>query len=217
MILDHEYDLWVVSLDGSGAPRNLTGGVGSKTRDAFPVRRARRRRNAPAFGGGGGRGGRGGGGGADDRSREADAALGVRRADKKAGFYQLDGDKLTKLVVEDRMFGRPIKAKNADRVLVTRETFVEFPDYWVTDSQLSNPQRLTNANPQQAEFRWGHRILFDYKDKDGHKLQGTLAIPTTIRPGQKLPMLVDFYEKNSQNLNQYEAPRYATRRSTWTT
>ena len=47
--------------------------------------------------------------------------------DKKAGFYQLDGDKLTKLVFEDRIFGRPIKAKNADRVLVTRETFVEYP------------------------------------------------------------------------------------------
>jgi dipeptidyl aminopeptidase/acylaminoacyl peptidase len=52
-------------------------------------------------------------------------------------------------------------------------------------------------------------VLFDYKDKDGHKLQGTLAIPDDYQPGQKLPMLVDFYEKNSQNLNKYEAPRYA--------
>ena len=56
--------------------------------------------------------------------------------DKKAGFYTLDGDKLTKLVYEDRSFGRPIKAKNADRVLLTRETYVDFPDYWVTDSKL---------------------------------------------------------------------------------
>ena len=129
---------------------------------------------------------------------------------KKSGYYQLDGDKLTKLVYEDRTFGRPIKAKNTDRVLFTRETFVEFPDYWVTDSRFSSPQRLTNANPQQAEFKWGHRILIDYKDKDGHKLQGTLAVPDDYQPGQKLPMLVYYYEKLSQNQNQYEEPRYAS-------
>jgi dipeptidyl aminopeptidase/acylaminoacyl peptidase len=95
-------------------------------------------------------------------------------------------------------------------VLLTRETFVEFPDYWVTDSHFSSPQRLTNANPQQAEFKWGHRILIDYKDKDGHKLQGTLAVPDDYQPGQKLPMLVYYYEKLSQNQNQYEEPRYSS-------
>ena len=85
----------------------------------------------------------------------------------------------------------------------------QYPDYWVSDAHFTAPQRLTNANPQQAQFRWGHRILFDYNDRDGHKLQGTLAIPDGYQAGQKLPMLVDFYENNSQNLNHYEAPRYA--------
>ncbi|MGH7619499.1 MAG: alpha/beta hydrolase family protein, partial [Gemmatimonadaceae bacterium] len=107
-------------------------------------------------------------------------------------------------------FGRPIKAKDADRVLLTRETFAEFPDYWVTNASFEHPKRLTDANPQQAQFKWGHRVLIDYKDKDGHKLQGTLAIPDGYQPGEKLPMLVDYYEKNSQNLNKYEVPRYAT-------
>jgi dipeptidyl aminopeptidase/acylaminoacyl peptidase len=130
--------------------------------------------------------------------------------DKKAGFYRLENGALTKLVFEDRSFGRPVKAKGADRVLVTRETFAEFPDYWMTDSRFASPQRLTHANPQQAQFRWGHRILVDYKDRDGHKLQGTLAIPDSYQPGQRLPMLVYFYEKLSDRQNQYEAPRYAS-------
>jgi dipeptidyl aminopeptidase/acylaminoacyl peptidase len=210
VILDHRYDLWVVSLDGSAPARNLTQGAGTKSEmrlryvslDAEPGA-------APSGPGGGGRGGRGGGGEVTIDLSKPIVLSAFSDPDKKSGFYQLDGDKLSKLTIEDRVFGRPIKAKNADRVLLTRETFVEFPDYWVTDSHMSNPQRLTNANPQQADFRWGHRILFDYKDKDGHKLQGTLAIPDGYQPGQKLPMLVDFYEKNSQNLNHYEAPRYA--------
>ena len=136
VVLDHRYDSWLVSLDGSGAPRNLTNGVGAKIADPFPLRASRRRttmrrrrrwRSAASV----------------DAAVVAAQTIDLSKPivlsafgepDKKAGFYQLDGDKLTKLVYEDRSFGRPIKAKNADRVLLTRETFVDFPDYWVTDS-----------------------------------------------------------------------------------
>jgi len=209
VILDHKYDLWLVSLDGSGAPRNLTNGFGAKNDTRLRYVRLDQDDDAPAFGGGG----FGGRGGSVNQVIDLSKPLTLTAfgdADKKAGFYQLDGDKLTKLVFEDRSFGRPIKAKNADKVLVTRETFVDFPDYWVTDSHFSNPQRLTTANPQQSEFKWGHRILIDYKDKDGHKLQGTLAVPDDYQPGQKLPMLVYFYEKLSDQQNKYEVPRYAS-------
>jgi len=209
VVLDHRYDLWVVSLDGSSAPQNLTNGEGSKTETRFRYVRLEPDESAPAAGGGG-FGGRGGGGGGTIDLSKPILLSAFGEWTKKSGYYQLDGDKLTKLVYEDRSFGRPIKAKNADKILLTRETFVEFPDYWVTDSHFANPQRLTTANPQQAEFKWGHRILIDYKDKDGHKLQGTLAVPDDYQPGQKLPMLVYYYEKLSQNQNQYEEPRYAS-------
>ena len=53
-------------------------------------------------------------------------------------------------------------------------------------------------------------MLFDFKDKDGHRLQGILAIPDDYKPGEKRPMLVNFYEKNSQNLHRYNAPSYLT-------
>ncbi len=210
VILDHKYDLWLVSLDGGGTPRNLTNGVGTKTETRLRYVRLDQDDDAPAFGGGGGFGGRGGGGNQVIDLSKPITLSAFGEHDKKAGFYQLDGDKLTTMVLEDRSFGRPIKAKNADKVLVTRETFVDFPDYWVTDSHFTNPQRLTTANPQQVEFKWGHRILIDYKDKDGHKLQGTLAIPDDYQPGQKLPMLVYFYEKLSDQQNKYEVPRYAS-------
>src|SRR6185369_4863026 len=63
VVLDHRYDLWVVSLDGSAAPRNLTNGEGSKTETRFRYMRMDADENAPAGGAGGGFGGRGGGGG----------------------------------------------------------------------------------------------------------------------------------------------------------
>ena len=75
---------------------------------------------------------------------------------------------------------------------------------------FKDAKKISNANPQQADYLWGHRLLFDYKDKDGHKLQGILAIPDDYKPGEKRPMLVNFYEKNSQNLHRYNAPSYLT-------
>ena len=40
------------------------------------------------------------------------------------------------------------------------------------------------------------------------RLQGILAIPDDYKAGEKRPMIVNFYEKNSQNLHRYSAPSY---------
>jgi dipeptidyl aminopeptidase/acylaminoacyl peptidase len=211
VILNHKFDLWLVSLDGSAPPRNLTNGMGAKNEMQFRYVHLEPDENSAATGGGFGGGGRGGGGAAPVIDLSKPMTLSAQGEwTKKAGFYRFDGNTLSQLVYEDRAFGRPIKARNADRVLFTRETFVEFPDYWVTTTRFDEPQRLTTANPQQREFAWGHRVLIDYKDKDGHRLQGTLAVPDDYQPGQKRPMLVYFYEKLSQNQNHYEVPRYAS-------
>ena len=69
---------------------------------------------------------------------------------------------------------------------------------------------LRVANPQQKDFTWGRRVLFDYKNKDGVRLQGILALPDDYKAGEKRPMLVTFYEKNSQNMHRYNAPSYLT-------
>ena len=211
VILDHRYDLWLVSLDGSEAPRNLTNGAGSAKEMRLRYVALDPDQPPPAGpGGGGGRGGRGGGGEATiDLNRPMFlSAYGDRT--KKSGYYELNQGQIHEIVYQDKSFGRPQKAASADRFLYTREDWTEYPDLRVADHTFQNDKKVSDANPQQAEYRWGHRILFDFTDRDGHKLQGTLAIPDGYQPGQRLPMLVNFYEKNSQNLHVYQTPRYAT-------
>jgi dipeptidyl aminopeptidase/acylaminoacyl peptidase len=191
VVLNHRYDLWLQPLDGSPAT-NLTEGRGAQ--DEIELRYIR----------------------TDPEERFIDLSQpvllsGYGQWTKKEGFFELRGGRLRELAWEDRKFGRPQKAEGADRYLFTVQTFRDFPDLWVSDRDFSERERITTANPQQEEFRWGHRILFEYTNNDGVRLQGILAIPDGYQEGQRLPMIVRFYEKYSQDLHLYATPVFSNR------
>ena len=111
---------------------------------------------------------------------------------------------------EDAAFSPPVKAAKADKYLFRRETFVEYPHLRISGPDPKDSRKISDANPQQKDDIWGHRVLFDFKSKDGKRLQGILALPDDYKAGEKRPMLVTFYEKNAQNLHRYKAPSYLT-------
>jgi len=213
VLVQHRYDLWLFPLDGS-APKNLTNGVGSKGEIRF--RYVRTEPIDPPGGQpavapeGGGRAGGAGPRGTIDLSKPLTLSA-YGEYTKKAGFYELSPDgALKELVLEDAVFSNPTKAAKADTFLFTRQTFTEFPDLRVSGPGFKESKKITDVNPQQAEYLWGRRVLFDYKNRDGVRLQGILALPDDYKAGEKRPMLVTFYEKNSQNMHRYSAPSYLT-------
>ncbi len=198
VIAQHRYDLWVLPFDGSDG-RNLTNGIGDanemRLRYIDPV-------PDDQPGGGGG-------------NRKIDLSKPVTLSaygqwTKEAGFYELADGQLSEIVYEDARFSTPRRAKDAEKFIFTRQTFIEFPDLRISGPDFGTSTVITDANPQQAEFMWGRRILFDFENNDGVRLQGILALPDDYQPGEKRPMLVTFYEKNSQNLHRYTAPRFLT-------
>ncbi len=122
---------------------------------------------------------------------------------KRYGYFMLDDGEVEERAWGDFRVTQIRKAQHADRVVFARETFVEFPNWHVTDMEMSETEQITDANPWQGEYAWGTNVLFEYENKDGVRLQGALSIPDSYEPGQPLPMLVDFYEKRSQALFQY--------------
>lgn len=131
---------------------------------------------------------------------------------KKSGFYELTwGKKPKALRYVDKMLGRPTKAKDADVIMYTEQTFEEFRDYWLTDLSFKSPQKMTDANPQLSEFKWGRRELVAYTDQRGNKLQATLTLPADYKKGEKYPMIIYFYEKMSQRHHQFSMPVYDDR------
>jgi dipeptidyl aminopeptidase/acylaminoacyl peptidase len=131
---------------------------------------------------------------------------------KKSGYYEVAMGKKPKVLrYEDKMIGRPSKAQFANKIIFTEQTFEDFPNYWVSNLDFKSPKQMTNANPQQAEYLWGKRILVDYTDQRGHKLQATLALPANYEQGKKYPMVMYFYEKMSQRHHEYSMPTYDDR------
>lgn len=207
VIVNQRYDLWLLPLDGSAAT-SLTNGHGTKNELRFRYVRTEPAETPATPGDGAARPG----GGGPAASREPiDLSKPILLSaygeyTKKAGYYELASGQLKELVYEDASFNTPVKAKNADKFLFTRQTFTEFPDLRVSGPAFKDAKKISDANPQQAEYAWGRRILFDYKNKEGVRLQGILALPDDYTPGEKRPMIVTFYEKNSQNLHRYPAP-----------
>ena len=192
LMLNHKYDIYAFSLN-SDKVLNLTQGLGDKEEIRFRLLQLDSE--------------------ADGLDVDAPLLLSAYGEwTKQSGYYEVKlGKKPKALRYLDKSIGRPIKAQDAEVVIYTEQTFEEFPDYWVSDLSFENPKKLTNANPQIADFKWGRRVLVDYTDQRGHKLQATLALPADYKAGEKYPMIIYFYEKMSQRHHQFSMPTYDDR------
>jgi dipeptidyl aminopeptidase/acylaminoacyl peptidase len=212
VLLNHRYDIWQMPLDG-GKAVNLTQGAGEAGKIRFRLVRFDRPRGPGGRGGGGG--GFGGGAAQDDEGVDLTKPLTLSAYGdwtKKSGYYQVTlGKAPTPLIYTDKQIGQADKAAKADRMIFTQQTFSEFPDFWTSTGAFASPTKVTDANPQLAEYAWGAKVLVDYTNSKGQKLQGTLTLPADYQPGKKYPMVVYFYELMSNTHHAFSMPVYDDR------
>jgi dipeptidyl aminopeptidase/acylaminoacyl peptidase len=206
VLLYDEYDVWLAD-PATGAATNLTRGAGRRARTAYSVVRTD----------------------PDETALAPDKPLLLSALDTRdysSGYARVAAGggipamlfKVPEMVggphtpfggVHDEI-AAPLVAKHADRYLFTRETLGSYRDFWATDASFRHPVRVTDANPQQAKYRWGTERLIDYKGADGTKLRARLLVPDGLKPDRKAPLLVYFYEKYSDLFHQYVAPAPGT-------
>ena len=99
----------------------------------------------------------------------------------------------TKVVMLDKAFGVPIKANNADVYVFTLSRFEEFPNLWTSSGAFTDMKKVSDANPQQAQYNRGKSELVEYVNADGKHLKAMLTKPENFDPSKKYPMLVYIY------------------------
>lgn len=212
LLLYDRWDVWELDPSGTRPAVMVTDSLGRAQHVVLRIIQTRRARGGPAAGGGGGGGGGGffGGGGPQEPIDPAEPLL-LRAVDdetKASGFYR---DRLgavgqpEKIVMADAAFGQPIKAENADEWVVTRSTFVEFPNLWIGPS-LTQLSKISDANPQQKDYNWGTVELVHWISTDGVPLKGLLYKPESFDSTKKYPLIAYFYEDLSQNRHSYIPP-----------
>jgi len=192
VVLYDRYDIWSVPLKG-GAGVNLTAGVGGTEEIRFRIVDLDPEQEAVDL-------------------TEPLLLSAYGEWTKRSGYYRLrPGRDPEPLIYDDRMVGGIQKAEDADRVIFTQQKFEEFPDYWVSNLSFNNPRKLTDANPQLAEYTWGSRVLVEYTNQRGQRLHATLALPAGYEEGQQYPMIVYIYSLMSHRHHQFSMPVYDDR------
>jgi dipeptidyl aminopeptidase/acylaminoacyl peptidase len=125
---------------------------------------------------------------------------------KQGGLFWRHGNSVDKLFLSDNKYAIVAKAKDADTLVMTRQSTVEYPDLWLTDTKFQNPQKVTDANPQQKEYNWLRGELVSWTSSDGIPLKGILYKPEDFDYGKKYPLIAYFYERSSETLNNYMSP-----------
>ncbi|MFO7722013.1 MAG: prolyl oligopeptidase family serine peptidase, partial [Bacteroidales bacterium] len=95
------------------------------------------------------------------------------------------------------------KASKGNQLIWTRESFSEFPEVWTDSYTLMKPRKLSNIGQQYDKFYRGTQSLVKWQGDDGEWYEGLLAIPENRDGFEKLPMIVTFYERSSNDLNRF--------------
>lgn len=189
LIYDH-HDIWKFDPSGKKEPKNLTNNYGRENNLRFRYIKLN----------------------PDDdyiKRRETILLSAFNYQNKQSGFYNIRVNRAgnpQKIIMEDMQFSRPIKAKDADILAWKKSSFNQFPDLWISDTDFNNSKIITNANPQQKEYRWGNAELVEWVSFNNDTLQGILYTPENLNPEKKYPMIVYFYERSSQDLNRHFIP-----------
>ena len=191
-----KHDVWAVDPTGNQGHRNITEGVGRRENLRFRYMRVD----------------------PDEEFVSASDPILLSAFDmesKDAGFYRdrVRGDRAPEELVMmpysfggGRFGGGVMKAEDADVYLFAKQSFQEFGNLWVSDLSFGNLRKISDANPQQAEYLWGSAELTYWESTDGEPLAGILIKPENFDPSQKYPMMVYFYETNSDGLHSYRRP-----------
>jgi dipeptidyl aminopeptidase/acylaminoacyl peptidase len=187
------YDIWEIAPDGL-KPRMVTDGLGRRDKLIFRyIDLDREVKTIPA--------------------KEPIVLSATDDTSKASGAYRVTLSSPAgpvKAVMQDKLFRGLMKAKNADVYAFTGQRFEEFPDLWVSGPDFSDARKVSDANPQQAEYTWGKAELIDYVNGDGVTLPAVLIKPDGFDPVKKYPLMVYIYETLARDLHRYYAPQPGT-------
>lgn len=108
-------------------------------------------------------------------------------------------------------YSKPAKGKKAMYVYA-RGNFEDGNNLFMTADNFATQKQISDINPQQRDYNWGTVELVDWQTADDIFCEGLLFKPEDFDASKKYPVMIYFYEKNSETL--YNSRNPAPSRST---
>lgn len=189
VLIYDRYDIWKIDINGKDIPQNITGGLGRKNKISY-----RYISTDP-----------------EEKFVKKNQPLLLKTfnwVNKEAGVasYTLLSKMMpVQVISEEVSIGNPVKSKDTDRFIFTKENYVHSGDIFITNS-FSKNIKLSSINPQQKDYNWGTAELYKWKAFDGKMSEGVLYKPEDFDSTMKYPMIMYFYETHSNTLYDYIDP-----------
>ncbi|MFH0895960.1 MAG: prolyl oligopeptidase family serine peptidase [Bacteroidota bacterium] len=191
VLINDRYDIWKFDLTNKVKPVCITSAEGRKNKTEYRYQKLNK----------------------DDEWIDAKSPILLKTYNEKSKAEGYARITLSKLAAPEEMLKANaritgfVKAKDEDLFILQKQSVKDYPDLWLADVKFVNPaERITNANPQQKDYNWATVESVYWKAYDGKDLEGMLYKPENFNPAKKYPVIVYFYEKNSDNFNTHYVP-----------
>ncbi|WP_429063231.1 prolyl oligopeptidase family serine peptidase [Chitinophaga sp. W2I13] len=204
VLIYDRYDIWLLDPKEKKRPINLTDGYGKEQNIVFYIA-LQKFREAPIL------------------KDEKIILNATNLVTKDNGFFfkDLGDDKkpeplifgpyvfhLYNNIYANRLGISPIKALNVNKYIVSRMNADESLNFFLT-SDFKTFLPLSSIFPEKA-YNWYKTELHSWSTDDGRVLQGILYKPENFDSSRKYPLIFNYYEKKTFNLNVCLIPNFST-------
>ncbi len=191
IFINDRYDIWKLSLDGK-TKTNLTNGQGRQNQMVYRIEELFKN-DDPRIN--------------HNQIDESKTVFlnGFNKIDKNQGLYKLGKKDISKLWSGPHTYRMLSADEKLNKVIYTKEDYQHSPDLYLL-ANFKNETRLSDINPQQANYNWGTAELVHWTTPKGYKSEGILYKPEDFDPNKKYPIIAYFYETLSDGLYTYQAP-----------
>lgn len=216
------YDIWQFDPTGEKEPFMITEGLGKETKNHFKIAKpihdpkAKRTRFGAASG-----------------PLKVDQPLyfsSFNRESREHGFYMKDVTKrkakMVKLaegpytisingvslsneypgIAQVGKSQKPPRKLSIPVFVYSKGNFENSTNVFVTKDMFRTEGRISDTNPQQKDYNWGTVEMVSWTTADSIEAQGLLFKPENFDPNKKYPVIIYFYEKDSDELYNYRSP-----------
>lgn len=129
---------------------------------------------------------------------------------KKEGLHHLDESQangLRQIIQIPARISLIERSPNKNHYFFRWMTVSHYPELELWNDQYQPEGVLSVTNPQQANYNWATSEIVKWKAYDGQNLEGILYKPADYDATKKYPLILYYYELNSDNLHNYQGPR----------